>query len=82
MIKCLPHPDATFDNVISTWVLEHLEDLNSLFSEIRTVLKPGGRFIFLRAESFTYISYRTNLSKDCFSIQFAYMVKAWYCRYS
>ena len=39
----LPFPDATFDVVIASEVLEHLWDDSSAISELVRVLKPGGR---------------------------------------
>jgi SAM-dependent methyltransferase len=43
----LPFPDATFDIVVSVWVLEHLEAPERVFAEVARVMKPGGHFIFL-----------------------------------
>lgn len=42
--RCLPFPDATFDAVITSEVLEHIQDDVSAISEMVRVLKPGGRF--------------------------------------
>jgi ubiquinone/menaquinone biosynthesis C-methylase UbiE len=39
----LPFPDATFDRVITTCVLHHLEKPEEALAELRRVLKPGGR---------------------------------------
>lgn len=38
----LPYPDATFDVVTATEVIEHLEDFRQVVREIHRVLKPGG----------------------------------------
>lgn len=38
----LPYPDATFDLVTATEVIEHLEDFRQVVREIHRVLKPGG----------------------------------------
>ena len=38
--------DASFDLCTSTEVFEHMPDDLNGFSEIRRVLRPGGRFVF------------------------------------
>ena len=40
----LPFPDATFDVVITSEVLEHVQDDVTALAEMVRVLKPGGRF--------------------------------------
>lgn len=40
-----PYADATFDAVICSEVLEHLEDYHAALAEITRVLKPGGVFV-------------------------------------
>src|SRR5215207_8389414 len=42
----LPFPNASFDVVTSSWVLEHLRAPKADFAEITRVLKPGGHFLF------------------------------------
>ena len=42
----LTYPDATFDLVLTSESLEHVPDLDAALSEIKRVLKPGGRHIF------------------------------------
>lgn len=41
----IPFPDASFDNVLCTEVLEHAARPEALLSEILRVLKPGGTLI-------------------------------------
>ena len=43
----LPFTDAQFDTVVSTLVLCTVNDLARTLSEIRRVLKPGGRLLFI-----------------------------------
>ena len=40
--KTLPFPDAAFDVVVSSNVLEHVFDLDDLLQEIKRVLRPDG----------------------------------------
>src|SRR5262245_4314171 len=44
----LPFPDASFDTAVTTLVLctKH-GDVRAILSEIRRVLRPGGRYLFL-----------------------------------
>ena len=42
----LPFGAVSFDGVLCSLVSEHLADLDSFFSEIHRVLRPGGRLVF------------------------------------
>ena len=52
----LPFSDNTFDYVVSEYVLEHLDDPTSVFREIFRVLVPGGRFISVAPNKWSYKS--------------------------
>ena len=43
----LPFPDESFDTVVSTWALCTVDDPEKSLADIRRVLKPGGRLLFL-----------------------------------
>jgi SAM-dependent methyltransferase len=43
--RALPFSDGSFDAAISIYNLEHIEDLQAVFREVRRVLKPAGRFL-------------------------------------
>ena len=41
----LPCPDASFDAIISTEVIEHLENPRAAFREFSRLVRPGGRLL-------------------------------------
>ena len=41
----IPYPDDAFDLIIADHVLFYLHDISAALSEVRRVLKPGGRFV-------------------------------------
>jgi ubiquinone/menaquinone biosynthesis C-methylase UbiE len=43
----LPLPDRSVDAVISTLVLCSVSDVDAVLGEVRRVLRPGGRFVFV-----------------------------------
>jgi len=45
--EALPFDDGEFDTVVSTLVLCSVDDPSAAAREIRRVLRPGGRFLFL-----------------------------------
>jgi SAM-dependent methyltransferase len=49
-------PDASVDLVYSRSVLEHVADPARVYAEMRRILKPGGRFVFLTANFWDYAS--------------------------
>jgi ubiquinone biosynthesis O-methyltransferase len=44
--ESIPFAEGVFDIVVCVDVLEHVEDLQQVLSEIRRVLRPGGLFLF------------------------------------
>jgi SAM-dependent methyltransferase/putative flippase GtrA len=43
--RAIPFPDASFDHVLCTEVLEHAEDPSALVAEMLRVLRPGGTLL-------------------------------------
>ena len=44
-VQALPFGDGEFDAVAANWLLYHLPDLEAGLSELRRVLRPGGRLV-------------------------------------
>ena len=42
----IPLPNKSVDLVFSNCVIEHIEEIDKVFSEVYRVLKPGGKFVF------------------------------------
>jgi ubiquinone/menaquinone biosynthesis C-methylase UbiE len=45
--ESLPFSDNTFDCIVSTFTLCSIDEVEKAVREVRRVLKPGGRFLFL-----------------------------------
>ncbi len=45
--ESLPFAAQTFDMIVASWVLEHLDHPRATFGEIGRLLRPGGSFFFL-----------------------------------
>lgn len=63
LAEALPFPALEFDLITAIWLLEHLADPETVFSEIHRILKPGGRFIFLTPNALHPILIANRLSK-------------------
>ncbi|WP_305096191.1 class I SAM-dependent methyltransferase [Croceibacterium aestuarii] len=45
--EAIPFPDASFDTAVCTYTLCSVDDQHQVLSELRRVLKPGGKLLFL-----------------------------------
>lgn len=45
--EALPFADASFDTVVSTFTLCSVDDQHQVLAELRRVLRPGGRILYL-----------------------------------
>ena len=45
--EAIPFPDASFDTAVCTYTLCSVEDQHRTLSELRRILRPGGKLIFL-----------------------------------
>lgn len=55
-LEQLPLRSESIDLVISRSVMEHLQDPLTVWKEVRRVLKPDGRFVFLTPNLLDYVS--------------------------
>jgi ubiquinone/menaquinone biosynthesis C-methylase UbiE len=60
----LPFPDASFDVLISQWVVEHFDSPTIAFREMNRVLRPGGHLVFLTTNANNYIPLFSRLVPD------------------
>lgn len=54
--EALPFRDESFDVVCCRSVLEHVENPQALFQDVRRVLRPGGVFVIVTPNRWDYIS--------------------------
>ena len=52
----IPYEEESFNVVIADNVLEHLDDPESVFTEVARVLKPGGRFLAKTPNRWHYVA--------------------------
>lgn len=66
----LPFDDAAFDVVICRWVVEHLPEPLSAFSEFARVLKPSGRLCVFTSNVLHYYGAAARLTPHSFHLWF------------
>lgn len=62
----VPLPDASIDLIYSRSVMEHVTDPDAVYAEAARLLKPGGRWIFLTANRWDYVSLVSRLTPNRF----------------
>ena len=66
----LPFADGSFDLVLMAWVLEHLPRPLSTFLEIRRVLAPRGRVVFVTPNAWNYNAWLIRMIPNAFHAAF------------
>jgi SAM-dependent methyltransferase len=64
----IPYAENSFDVVISANVLEHVQDPDAVFREIRRVLRPGGVFVFQTPNKRHYVPAIARLTPHSFHV--------------
>lgn len=62
----VPLPDRSIDLIYSRSVMEHVVDPDAVYAESARLLKPGGRWIFLTANRWDYVSLVSRLTPNRF----------------
>lgn len=62
----VPLGDASIDLVYSRSVMEHVVDPHGVYAETARLLKPGGRWIFLTANRWDYVSLVSRITPNRF----------------
>lgn len=68
MADRLPLRDNCFDLIVCSWVFEHLTDPLVVFHELRRVLTPSGKVIFLTPNKTSLIAWLNRLLKPMQSV--------------
>jgi ubiquinone/menaquinone biosynthesis C-methylase UbiE len=72
----LPFPDQSFDFVVSSEVIEHVQHPEKMVAEARRVLKPGGKFVLTTPYRLTEFPNDPNHVKEYFPTEMEKMLKA------
>lgn len=62
----VPLPDASVDLIYSRSVMEHVVDPHAVYAESARLLKSGGRWIFLTANRWDYVSLVSRMTPNRF----------------
>jgi SAM-dependent methyltransferase len=62
----VPLPDGSVDLLYSRSVMEHVVDPGAVYAEARRLLKPGGRWVFLTANRWDYVSLIARITPNRF----------------
>jgi SAM-dependent methyltransferase len=62
----VPLPGASVDLIYSRSVMEHVADPGAVYAEAARLLKPGGRWIFLTANRWDYVSLIARMTPNRF----------------
>jgi len=67
-LESVPLPEKTFDVIISEYVFEHLDHPETVLSEFKRLLKPGGKILVLTPNAYSYKTLAARLTPQQFHI--------------
>jgi SAM-dependent methyltransferase len=68
--ESIPLPDESVDAVVCEYVVEHLERPVEVLRELRRILRPGGRFVFVTPNKWSYSGLATWMTPQSFHRHF------------
>ena len=71
-----PFPDASFDNCVSDYVVEHVPDGENHLREVARVLVPGGAYVFRTVNSIYYVALIARMTPHSFHVRVANRARA------
>lgn len=64
--ESIPLPDGSVDAVVCEYVVEHLERPAEVLRELHRILRPGGRFVFVTPNAWSYSAIATRVTSQRF----------------
>lgn len=71
-----PFPDASFDDCVSDYVIEHVPNGTRHLSEVARVLRPGGAYLFRTVNSRYYVALISRFTPQWFHVLVANRARA------
>lgn len=68
--EALPLQSGSVDAVVCEYVVEHLEHPREVLRELNRILRPGGQFVFLTPNAWSYSAIATRLTSQRFHVAF------------
>ncbi|MEK7103580.1 MAG: class I SAM-dependent methyltransferase [Patescibacteria group bacterium] len=66
-MRALPYQDSSFDIVVSKYAVGTVEEVDTIFSEVARILKPGGMFAYLTTHPLRLFMEQPDSKKDYFT---------------
>ncbi len=64
--EAIPLPDESVDAVVCEYVVEHLVQPAEVLRELHRILRPGGRFVFVTPNAWSYSAIATRITSQRF----------------